>query len=239
MDKYIYSGIILTSLLDYPGNISSIVFTRGCNARCGYCQNGNIVMCGESEGNLNGHMILEKLISRKRLINHVVITGGEPAIHDFHILDFMKALKENGFYIKLDTNGFHPFFLKVALQNKYVDYIAMDIKAPLITSKYSKVTQLNLDWSDISKRILNSISIICNSDIDYEFRTTVVESYHSFMDLKSIALLRLPNHYFQQFRPNENMFDKSLCGYTDNELKYNVEYINSKYNTNILLRGIK
>ena len=222
-------GVQKTSLLDYPDKISAIVFTQGCNFRCGYCHNPElIVMKKEPAWTCAG--FFEFLNSRKGKLDGVVITGGEPCMQ-VGLIDFIKEIKNLGFLVKLDTNGTFPSVLKNALP--LIDYIAMDIKAPLY--KYKEITQLSIDIEQIKE----SIDIIMNSGIDYEFRTTVVKSQLSIEDFKAIGeLIRgARKYYIQKFVPSK-ILDKTLMSektYSDNEFE---EIINIlfRYINKIVLR---
>lgn len=222
-------GVQKTSLLDYPDKISAIVFTQGCNFRCGYCHNPElIVMKKEPAWTCAG--FFEFLNSRKGKLDGVVITGGEPCMQ-VGLIDFIKEIKNLGFLVKLDTNGTFPSVLKNALP--LIDYIAMDIKAPLY--KYKEITQVSIDI----EKIKESIDIIMNSGIDYEFRTTVVKSQLSIEDFKAIGeLIRgARKYYIQKFVPSK-ILDKTLMSektYSDNEFE---EIINIlfRYINKIVLR---
>lgn len=159
-------GFQKTSLIDYSGYISSIIFTRGCNFRCPYCHNPQLVY-PEQYGELYDEKeILSYLIGRKEKINAVVITGGEPTIQP-DLIDFIHTLKNEGFLVKLDTNGSRPEILRSLIKEKSIDYVALDIKAP--KEKYKNVTKISYnpyDW------VIKSKNIIIDSGLPYEFRTT-------------------------------------------------------------------
>jgi len=194
----IFGGLQKFSLIDYPGKTSAVIFTVGCNFRCPYCHNPELVSLGEETNILEEQEILDFLENRKNKLDAVVITGGEPTLHK-DLLEFMRKLKNMGFLVKLDSNGTCPDLFKKALEEKLVDYIAMDIKAPL--DKYEKVTILPIDIEDIKK----SIDIIKNSEIDYEFRTTIVESMLSKKDILEIAdtISGARRYYLQKFVPTK------------------------------------
>ncbi len=178
----IIGGFQKFSLIDYPGKICAIVFTQGCNFRCPYCHNPELV-----KPSLFGKTILEEEIfsfleKRKGKLDAVEITGGEPTLQK-DLVDFIQRIKEMGYLVKLDTNGSNPEILEIIINHELVDYIAMDIKAPL--QKYKEVTH-----SVISpEKIKRSIRMIMNSDIKYEFRTTVVKSQLSREDIINIGKL--------------------------------------------------
>lgn len=157
-------GFIKCSLIDYPEKISAVIFTQGCNLRCAYCHNPQLVypeLFGETIPIEN---ILNFLEKRKGLIDGVVICGGEPTLQK-DLLDVIKKISSMGFFIKVDTNGSNPEMLEEILSQ--INYIAMDIKAPS-EEEYLKICRVNVDFN----KILKSISLIRSSKIDYEFRTT-------------------------------------------------------------------
>jgi len=173
------AGVQKTTLLDYPSKVAAIVFTQGCNFRCGYCHNPELL-----EQNKNTKILLDSFISflktRQGKLDGVVITGGEPTLQP-ELYDFILKIKELNFCVKLDTNGTNPEIINKLLLNNLLDYIAMDIKAPL--DKYRQITSVKVNLDNIKK----SINLILNSKIDYEFRTTVVKSQLSFEDFEKIG----------------------------------------------------
>lgn len=199
-----FVGIDKFSLLDYDGYVSVVLFAPTCNFRCPFCHNGTSVL--NSNSSIKFDDILSFLKSRKELIDAVVITGGEPTLMN-DLVDKIVAIRNLGFKIKLDTNGTNPETLSYLINNKLIDYVAMDIKNSF--DKYcltSGVKSINLD--NISK----SISLIMSSGIDYEFRTTLVEEFHTSKDMLEIAkLLQGSKRYFlQKFVDREGVIDHSL-----------------------------
>ena len=217
-------GVQKTSLLDYPEKISAIVFTQGCNFRCGYCHNPELIT---TKGQIwTVPALLEFLKTRTGKIDGVVITGGEPCIQD-DLEDVIKEIKSLGFLIKLDSNGSFPEKLKKTLP--YIDYIAMDIKAPL--EKYCEITKVNIDTGKIKK----SINIIMESGVDYEFRTTVVKSQLKFEDFEKIGKLihGAKRYYLQKFIPSK-ILDTELMGeetYLNAEFEKIIELLKPYINT--------
>jgi len=212
----LFGGLQKFSLIDYPGKTCAVVFTVGCNFRCPYCHNPELVSLGEDTNILEEQEILEFLEKRKDKLDAVVITGGEPTLHK-DLLEFIKKLKNMGFLVKLDSNGTCPDLLQKALEEKLVDYIAMDIKAPL--DKYEKVAIVPVNIEDIKK----SIEILKNSEIDYEFRTTVVESMLSKKDILEIGdtISGAKRYYLQKFVPtkvNDEAYLKETT-YSDEEFE--------------------
>lgn len=182
-----------TSFIDYPDKISTVVFTGGCNFRCPYCHNSQLV---NNKGEIiEEEYIFEFLKNRKRMVDGVCISGGEATLQK-DIYDFALKVKELGYMVKLDTNGTNPQTLKKLIDNGLLDYIAMDIKAPF--DKYSNVTNTNVDIDTIRL----SIDIIKSSSIDYEFRTTVCKELLTPEDIFSIAkdLEGTKRYIIQNFR---------------------------------------
>ena len=168
------------SMIDYPGKVGAIVFTQGCNFRCPYCHNPELVL-----PKCFGRLVLEKeifdfLATRQGKLDAVVVTGGEPTLQP-DLLPFMGKIKDMGFLIKLDSNGSNPGVLEKALAGKLLDYIAMDIKAPM--AKYSSVTDAKVALPNIQK----SIKVIMHSGLPYEFRTTVLPSQLALEDFPVIG----------------------------------------------------
>lgn len=202
----IIGGLQKTSLLDFPEKIAAIVFTVGCNFRCGYCHNPELI-----NGEAKIEDVFEFLKTRQGKLDGVVITGGEPCLQK-DLPEFIKQVKELGFAVKLDTNGSFPEMLEKVLPD--LDYVAMDIKAPL--EKYSQIVNVDVDTS----KILKSIEVLKNGGVDYEFRTTVVKSQLSFEDFEKIGQLiqGAPRYYLQRFEASK-ILDKSL----ENEKTYSTE----------------
>lgn len=209
------AGIQKTTLLDYPTKVAAIVFTQGCNFRCGYCHNPDLL-----EQNKNTDFLPENFISflktRQGKLDGVVITGGEPTLQS-GLYDFIKQIKQLDFAVKLDTNGTNPKILKKLLSENLVDYIAMDIKAPF--EKYSEITGINVNTNNIK----TSIDLIIKSLTEYEFRTTVLKSQLSFEDFDKIGqTIKGANlYYLQKFVPNKIYNEKlnSDTTYNNDELQ--------------------
>lgn len=159
-------GFIKTSFVDYPGKIASVVFTQGCNLRCSYCHNASLMAAENRTDGILPEEIFQWLAGRKDMIDSVVISGGEPTLQtDLKV--FIEELKLMNFLVKLDTNGTNPDVLRTLLDEELLDFIAMDIKAPL--NKYHSISgtsQLNLSL------IRESAELIKTCGIEYEFRTT-------------------------------------------------------------------
>jgi len=196
-------GFQKTSLLDYPDRISAIVWTSGCNFRCPFCYNKNLAL-GTAE--LFPHdEILSFLLKRKTLLEGVVISGGEPLLHD-DLVDFIKKIKNLQLLVKIDTNGAFPEQLRELLEQQLVDYIAMDVKAP--KKKYSQLTGIKIDLSKIEA----SIDIIRTKAPAYEFKTTFIPGLLTKEDIIEIAqwLNGADTYFLQQFKIKTPLMSSTL-----------------------------
>ncbi len=198
-------GLQKVSLIDYPGLISGIVFLQGCNFHCPYCHNPELVDEKLFGPCLNEKKILDFLKTRKGKLDAVTITGGEPTIQK-DLIPFIKRVKKMGFAVKLDSNGSVPEVIKELLAEKLLDFIAMDIKAPL--KKYNNIVQAPVDPGKIKE----SIKIILKAKIPHEFRTTVVKSQMEAKDILEIAKLisGAKRYALQKFVPTKTLDKKML-----------------------------
>ncbi|MEM0492845.1 MAG: anaerobic ribonucleoside-triphosphate reductase activating protein [Candidatus Thermoplasmatota archaeon] len=196
-------GLQKTSLLDYPGCISMIIWTNGCNLKCPFCYNKNLALGVEKT--YPEEDVFSFLSKRKGMIDGVVITGGEPLIQK-DIVSFAEKVKKQGYLLKIDTNGTLPEKIRELLDGKLVDYIAMDIKAP--KSKYDQLSGIKVDASKIDE----SIDLIKNKAPDYEFRTTMVPGMLTKEDVLEIAewIKGAKRYYLQQFRVNPPLISSKL-----------------------------
>ncbi|MCI6626730.1 MAG: anaerobic ribonucleoside-triphosphate reductase activating protein [Tenericutes bacterium] len=222
------SGFDKLTLLNYPDKVACTIFTSGCNLRCPFCHNSGLVTNNYNE--ISFDSIYEYLKKRIGILDGVCITGGEPLIHA-DIKDYIKKIKDLGYLVKIDTNGCNPKLLKELIDLKLVDYIAMDIKN--IYSKYDITSGVKVNIDNIKK----SISIIENSGIDYEFRTTIVKEFHSTQDIKEILsyISSNSNYYIQNFKNSNDVFNRNLSSFSEKEL---VEMKNKINNKNIYFRDL-
>jgi len=200
----IIAGLEKVSLLDYPGKISAIVFTYGCNLRCPYCHNPELVIGPPPKDILTEEYILDFLKKRVNKLDGVVITGGEPLIHK-DIASFIKKIKDLGFLVKLDTDGGYPKRLKSLLKKNLLDYIDMDVK-------YKKeIYEQGLNGGQKIPNISESIEIVKNSGIEYSFRTTFIKSIHTTGSVNEICKMieGASTYYIQNFRAGKTL-DPSL-----------------------------
>jgi pyruvate formate lyase activating enzyme len=196
-------GFQKTSLLDYPDRISAIVWTSGCSFRCPFCYNKNLAL-GIAEL-FPEEEILSFLSKRKALLEGVVISGGEPLLHD-DIVDFVKRIKDLRLLVKIDTNGSFPERLSELLEKQLVDYVAMDVKAP--KKKYPQLTGVNTDLSKIEA----SIDILKTKAPAYEFKTTFIPGLLTKEDIMEIAqwLKGADTYFLQQFKVIKPLVSSNL-----------------------------
>jgi len=214
-------GLQKTSLLDYPDVISAIIWTVGCNFRCPFCYNKDLVFGNKTP--ISEEQVLSFLEKRKGLLEALVVTGGEPLMHK-DIPDFLEKVKELGYLIKVDTNGSYPKKLQEIIDKKLVNYLDMDVKAP--KKKYDKLTGVKTDI----KKVDQSIKIIKNSGIDYEFKTTFVPELLTKEDIVEIGkwLKGSKKYYLQQFKNDTNLISMDLqkfVPYSKKELTDTLEEI--------------
>ncbi len=225
------------SLIDFPDKVSCIVFTSGCNFRCSYCHNSEFVIPEQNSENIVTWVIPEKwffkfLEKRKGLLDGVSICWWEPTIQK-GLVEFCEKVKNMWFLVKLDTNWTNPKVIKELLDKNFLDYIAMDVKHSL--SKIKDVTEVNFDV----KRIEESMKLILNSWINYEFRTTIVKWMHTSEDIKDISksIIGAKNYYLQNYKSwNTLVRDFKWRSFTWSELKEFRE-VSSGYVENVGIRN--
>lgn len=172
------AGLTKQSFIDWDGKLSAVVFTRGCNFRCGYCHNPSLVLPGlfRSDDEISELELFSYLSSRNHWLDGVVITGGEPTLH-LDLKDFIQKIKRLGLAVKLDTNGTNPQLLQELIQEKLLDFVAMDVKSVLIQSEYEKVTMIHN--TSLYKNVKESIRILKKGVVPCQFRTTIIPDIHS------------------------------------------------------------
>ncbi|MCL1973090.1 MAG: anaerobic ribonucleoside-triphosphate reductase activating protein [Endomicrobia bacterium] len=225
MMSFVIGGLQKVSLLDYPGKIAAIVFTQGCNFKCGYCHNPELNEINAQKPVYTVPAFFEFLKTRAGKLDGVVITGGETCIQK-DLKNFISKIKEMNFSVKLDTNGSKPDVLEDLIKERLLDYIAMDIKAPL--NKYCRITKTNID----TKQIKRSIDITMNSGIEYEFRTTVIKGQLEADDFIKIGDLinGAKKYYLQKFVPTKILDGKFLNKrtFTDTEFSSIISCLKEK-----------
>ena len=226
------AGFDKLSLLNYPDMVSATIFTNGCNFLCPYCQNSALVLDAKDNELIPEEEVLDYLKERRKPLDGVCITGGEPTIQK-DLKEFIEKVKSLGLKVKLDTNGSHPEVIKELLDNNLIDYIAMDIKT--VFSKYNQIANRKVD----TDALRSSIDLIKNSNIDYEFRTTVVKAFVSYEDLIFILdYLNCKKYYLQKFEDRQSNIVYHLEAYSDEELKEIYSNLKEKYDF-IKIRGLR
>ncbi len=198
-------GIHKSSLIDFPGKISAVLFSGGCNLRCRYCHNPVLVSNDSTLPRIPDDEIIAFLDKRKNLLDGVVLTGGEPTLEK-DLSAFISGIKELSLAVKLDTNGLRPEVLKELLLNEMPDYVAVDIKTS--PSRYKDLTGVDVSFSDI----VRTVDILRNSGVDYELRTTCVPGYvtdDDFADIKN-EIGKVKRYCLQQFVSDSRLLDENF-----------------------------
>jgi len=202
-------GLQPVTILDYPQKVAAILFTAGCNMRCPFCHNPDLVIPENIEKShlLDESELLIYLQKRKKYLDGLVITGGEPTMQS-DIIDFCRKAHEMGYAIKLDTNGLMPEVLEKLLEEKLLDYLAMDLKGPV--DKYEKFCGIKADCDKINK----SIKIVKDSGLPYEFRSTLVKGLHDRDDVAEMAkvIKGAKLYYLQNFNFQDRLVDGNFLG---------------------------
>ncbi len=193
-------GFVETSFLDWQGKLAAVLFLPGCNFRCPYCHNHPLVIQPDRLETIPLEYILKRLKRLKGWIDGICVTGGEPTLTP-NLLLFLEHIKEQGWAIKLDTNGTFPGRIKELMERDLVDYVAMDIKAPLDSVSYSRCAGVSVDISAIRQ----SISVLTNGGIDYTFRMTVVPTLLTEEQVYEAALQLVGTRglLLQDFNPSD------------------------------------
>ncbi len=228
----IIKGLQKLTLLDYPEKTACTVFTGGCNFRCPFCHNASLVTKFNSD-EISESDFFELLNKRKNVLQGVCITGGEPTLMP-DLYEFIYKIKSLGYLVKLDSNGYRPEVIKSLVNDKLIDYIAMDIKN--CEEKYSLTTGItDIDMSKIKE----SINFITNCGIDYEFRTTVVKELHTPTDIEAIGLLikDAKKYYLQTFIDSGDLISTGYSGYDKEAMEHLLDIAKQKVTKNVHLRG--
>lgn len=220
-------GFIKNSFLDWDGKIAGIIFTGGCNFRCPFCHNKNLLIDIDNVADIDESFVLDYLAKHKKWIDGIVISGGEPTLQ-MDLLDFLKKLKSSNILVKLDTNGYNPEILKKIVDSNLADYVAMDIKTALDSKKYALATGFESDDLDDSTKLQStkslkdpknfdlskverSINLLLDIGFDCEFRTTLCPAFVGIDELLNIAdKLKNQKWAWQNFRHSENIVDEKM-----------------------------
>ena len=226
-------GLQKLSMVDYPGKLAATVFTGGCNLRCPFCHNAPLVTRLNESPDLTEEEILEFLDARKGFLDGVVLSGGEPLLQSGAV-DFLAKVRALGYTVKLDTNGCYPTALADILRRGLVDYVAMDIKNS--REKYSLTVGIpDFDLAPIEE----SIRLLKESGMDYEFRTTIVREFHTTEDIRAIGqwVGSAPHYYLQNFVDSGDLLSPGLHGMEKAELLA-LQGIARDFFPHVELRGI-
>lgn len=226
-----FAGMQKLTLLDYPGKVACIVFTKGCNFRCPFCHNASLVEGGQGPL-ISDTEVLAFLSKRMGVLEGICISGGEPLLQK-DIADFMRKVKKLGYAVKLDTNGSNPEILQDLISEGLVDYVAMDIKNTF--EKYDKTCGTEVDISKIKK----SIEILKTSKIDYEFRTTLVNELHTLSDVEEIGkeLKGNSKYFLQSFVDSGDILCPGMSAIDEKMVKKMEEKVRENL-PNAVVRGI-
>jgi len=227
-------GFVKSTLIDWEGKVASILWVGGCNFRCPYCYATDLVLNPAGLPTIPFEEVIGFLKEKKKWIDGVVICGGEPTIHP-DLSQFIQSFKKIPIAVKLDTNGTNPDLLKSLIRNKLIDYIAMDLKAPL-DSNYNEIAGVTVNL----EKIKETIDILLKGDLDYEFRTTVCPAFLAKEDIVKMAssVGSARRYILQQFRPGEciNKQMNKITPYTSQQLE-DMKKEAKKFCPNIYLRG--
>lgn len=229
-----FCGMNKTTLLDYPEHVAATLFTGGCNMRCPFCQNSGLVLEPGSQPVIPEQEVLDFLEKRKGILEGVCITGGEPTLQA-QLGDFVRRVRELGYLVKLDTNGYRPEVLRQMLEEGALDYVAMDIKAS--RERYGIACGL----PDVELSLIEeSVDLLKNSRIPYEFRTTVVKGLHDPEEFTTIGqwLQGCRAYYLQSYRDSEQVMQPGFDYFERRELEEMRERA-ARYVPQTALRGIE
>jgi len=222
------------TLLDFPERVAATVFLGGCNLRCPFCHNSPLVNEIENPGNFTVKEVAGFLKSRRKVLDGVCVTGGEPLLNK-DIGELLSAIKETGLAVKIDTNGFYPDMLKKLASDGLIDYVAMDIKNS--PEKYPATAGIpNLDI----RPVFESVDFLLSGSLPFEFRTTAVKEFHSPGDFEKIGswLAGAPEYFIQSFTDSGNLVGKAaLHALSENEIRACLAAA-QKYIPTAKLRGI-
>ena len=227
-------GLQKLTLLDYPGKMACTVFAGGCNFRCPFCHNASLVV-GErvkESASLPEEEFFSFLNKRRGILEGVCVSGGEPTIQP-DILPFLYNIKELGYLVKLDTNGYRPDILKKAVCEGLVDYVAMDIKS----SKEGYGRAVGIRNFDISP-ICESVDFLMGGNLDFEFRTTLVRELHGEAEILGIGewIAGAPKYFLQTFKDSGDLISSEFSGYDQNSTEYLLKLLKSTV-PNAQIRG--
>ena len=214
----IIAGLQKMTITDFPENVACILFLKGCNFRCPYCHNSELIDYKIDDNYILKEEVFDFLKKRQGILDGVVISGGEPTVNK-DLPKLIKEIRDLGFKIKLDTNGTNPQMLKELLEDGLIDYVAMDIKN--VQTKYLETAGLSEKNVQILENVQKSIDILKKSKVDHEFRTTIMKNYHNIEDLEEINKLigKDEKYFIQNFEDSEYVLDHNIEPFSEKELK--------------------
>ncbi len=239
LSRFVY--LEKSSLLDYEGKLSAVIFTQGCNFRCPFCQNPELIPDKSETSYLDPTQLMQFLIMRKGKLDAVVITGGEPLMGKIdYLVNFLTELREKTDYlVKIDTNGFNPAAIELLNEKELVDYWAMDVKSSL--PGYSDSAGIRVGQRVFERTILKSIQLLMQGEVEYEFRTTVVPGLHDINIIKELGeIVRgAKKLYIQNFRAGKTVDPgyASKKGFSEEELS-SFKKILDGYVEDVYIRGL-
>ena len=236
----LFCGLNKTTLLDYPGHLASTIFLGGCNFRCPYCQNKDLLLHPADYAAYTEEDIFDHLTKRKGILHGVCITGGEPTLNP-DLPDFIRQIKDLGYLIKLDTNGTNPAMVKGLYEQGLIDYVAMDIKAD--PEGYAKSAGLDTQNDSLLSKVQETVHFLMEEtdrpDFDFEFRTTVVRELHNEKTFRNIAdwIKGAPHYFLQSYQESEGVLIPGFSAYSEEELEGFVSLIKPKI-PSVEIRGV-
>ncbi len=231
-DEMKIKGLQKLTLLDFPGKTACTVFLGGCNFRCPFCQNSELILPGAADYEISEDEFFSLLKKRQGMLDGVCVTGGEPLV-SIGVEDFIKRIKDMGYLVKLDTNGSFPDKMKKLIDMGLIDYVAMDIKNS--PERYAETVGVaNFDMQPI----FESVDFLMSGNVEFEFRTTVVKELHTVEDMEKIGewLKGDEKYYLQNFRDSEFVLRKGLTAHSKDSL-HSLKAAAEKYMPNVQIRG--
>jgi len=233
-------GFVEVSLVDWDGRVSSVVFLPGCNMRCPFCYNATLVLRPHEMPTIPLERMQNHLKKSRGWIDGVVITGGEPTIHS-ELYGLCERIKALGLLVKVDTNGTNPRMIKKLVENQLVDYVAMDVKAPLTQERYSEAS--GVEAGSLLGKIERTTDFLMTGEIEHEFRTTLVPTLHTREDVVKICqrIRNCRKYALQNFKSDVETIDpnfKDLKPFSKKEMDSFLAEA-KKFVPNAVLRGIQ
>jgi len=231
----IIAGLQKQSLIEYPGRISAVLFLAGCNLRCQFCYVPHLVLPEKIKKvkPLSQKDIFSFLKERKKFLNGVAITGGEPTINK-ELPNLIKKIKSLSYLLELETNGTDPKMLKELTEKKLIDYVAMDIKHDLDFKKYNEIVGKVLT-KKLFENIKKSIRFLLEGKVDYEFRTTIIKEFHKKEDILEICkkVKGAKIYFLQNYQKNETISKRTFTPFSEKEIseiiKEGQKFVNIKF----------